>query len=107
MNYLKSWRRKGIKSYNEKLYKLDTVIEIAKNTGLLFIIGTSGATLLPRAIFDLIKKKNGIIINIDPNKNRFTNNLAQYKNGFILTTKSGKALTEIYKYVAENYKMGY
>jgi len=91
-------------SYNEKLYKLDTVIDISKKTKILFIIGTSGATLLPRAIFDLIKKSNGLIINIDPNKNRFTNDLEKYKNGFIIKEKSGNALTEFYEYIEKNHK---
>jgi len=58
--------------YNEKFYRVNTVQRIAKETGLLFVIGTSGATSLPSIILDLALSNSSIVIDINPNGNFLT-----------------------------------
>ena len=52
-------------SYNEKYYYFDTAYDIADNTDILFVVGTSGSTMLPINIVETVKilAKHIVIIN--------------------------------------------
>jgi len=89
-------------SYDEVFYKLDTSFEKADHTDVLFVIGTSGATTLPRALFEVVQSRKGLIINIDPNENAFSRQMEFYPNGYFISSSSGKSLPLFY---AEMEKM--
>ena len=80
--------------YNEKHYKLDSSLRVAKETGLLLIVGTSGATTLPRRIVESVLSKQGIIIDINPNENYFSELALKKKNGYWLKGNSSDVLPE-------------
>lgn len=82
--------------YNDKYYHLSKVLRIAKSTGLLLIIGTSGATNLPRKIMKNTIARQGIVINIDPNENEFTDILDRLKNGYSIQMTSSDILSQFY-----------
>ncbi len=88
--------------YNEYHYHLDTVLRIAKKTGLLFVIGTSGATNLPQRVVRNTLKRQGIVIDINPNENLFSKKLEKLKNGYIVKATSSDALTELRKIIAQS-----
>jgi len=81
--------------YDEKFYKLETTLRIAKHSGILFVTGTSGATNLPRRIVETTLSRNGIVIDINPNDNYFSDHLKSLKNGFRIKGGSSEILAEI------------
>ena len=81
--------------YNQKFYKLDSVLRIAKETSLLFLVGTSGATNLPKRIVDTILAKSSVVVDINPRENEFTHQLERAKNGYWIQGKSGEVLPMI------------
>jgi NAD-dependent deacetylase len=81
-------------TYNEKHFKLNSSLRTAKETGVLLIIGTSGATTLPQRIVESVLSKQGIIIDINPNENYFSKIAEKRKNGYVLTGKSSDILPE-------------
>ncbi len=88
--------------YNEHHYHLHKVLKIAKDTGLLFIIGTSGATNLPQKIVENTLKRQGAVIDINPNDNLFTKKIDQLKNGYRVQENSSATLTAIRKIIEKN-----
>ena len=62
---------------------------------MLFVVGTSGATNLPRAIVDKTLARQGVIIDINPHPNYFSEKLRTKKNGFWIPERSGKVLPEL------------
>ncbi len=80
--------------YNEKYFKLDSSMRTAKETGLLLIIGTSGATNLPQRIVESVLSRQGIIIDINLKENYFSEIANKKKNGYALTGKSSDILPE-------------
>ena len=82
-------------SYNEKYYKLDSVQRIAKETGLLFVIGTSGATTLPQIILNLAIGHSSVVVDINPKANRLTEQITNSHFGFWIQGKSGDVLPQI------------
>lgn len=81
--------------YNEKFYKLDTVQRIAKETGLLFVVGTSGSTNLPQILLNLAIGRSSAVIDINPHSNRFTEQIVNSDYGFWIKGKSGGILPKI------------
>eukprot|EP00929_Paragymnodinium_shiwhaense_P005591 TRINITY_DN10777_c0_g3_i1.p1 TRINITY_DN10777_c0_g3~~TRINITY_DN10777_c0_g3_i1.p1 ORF type:complete len:708 (+),score=131.17 TRINITY_DN10777_c0_g3_i1:75-2126(+) len=53
-------------SYNESLYKYNTVTDAVDNCDVLLIVGTMLTTGLPRRMLQMAKKKNATILRIDP-----------------------------------------
>ncbi len=81
--------------YNEYYYKLDTVLNISKQTSLLFIIGTSGATNLPRRITENVLRKGGMIVDVNIADGYFSHILEGKDNGVIVQEKSSDFLTTL------------
>lgn len=81
--------------YNEKYYKLDSSLRVAKETGLLIIVGTSGATNLPRRIVESALQRGSIVLDINLNLDYFGKMVNPMKNGFALTGPSSEILPEI------------
>jgi NAD-dependent deacetylase len=84
--------------YNEKYFKLDSCMRLAKETGLLLIVGTSGATTLPQRIVERVLSRQGIIIDINPNENYFSELLENKKSGYALKGKSSNILPEFVQF---------
>ena len=65
--------------YNERNFKLDTTLRIAKNTGLMLILGSSGATNLPNQLVRQTLKYGGFVIEVNLEDNKFTENFKDKK----------------------------
>lgn len=90
--------------YDERNYFLDTTQRIAKMTGLMIVVGTSGATTLPQVLVDRTLSRNGLVLDINPNPNQISDKVENKKSGHVLRANSSLALTLICDYLEENYK---
>jgi NAD-dependent deacetylase len=88
-------------AYDEKYFKLYSSLRTAKETGLLLIVGTSGATTLPHRIVEEVLINQGIIIDVNPNKNYFSKIAEGAVNGFALSGKSSAVLPEFVEFFAQ------
>lgn len=97
------WMRPNIlwfdERYDEKTNKIFSSLKIAKNSGILFIIGTSGATNLPIAIAETTLKYGGTIVDINTEDNHFTELIKNKKNKIIIRDTSTQALRTIKKII--------
>jgi len=98
------WMRPNIlwfdEYYDEKTNKKFSSLKIAKNSGVLFIVGTSGATNLPMAIAETTLKYGGTIVDINTEDNLFTELIKDKKNKIIIretSTNTLKMINEILK----------
>lgn len=80
--------------YNEHYYRLDSSLRVAKETGLLLIVGTSGATTLPKWIVENALGRGSIVIDINKKGNYFSEILSDKKNGYVLEGGSSEILPE-------------
>lgn len=99
-----SWMRPNIlwfdERYNEKTNKIFSSLKVAKNSGILFIVGTSGATNLPIAIAETTLKYGGTIVDINTEDNLFTELIKEKKNKIIIrgtSTETLKTIKEIFE----------
>lgn len=60
--------------YNERNFKVDTTLRIAKNTSLLMVLGSSGATNLPNSLVQQTLRYGGFVIDVNLEDNSFTEN---------------------------------
>lgn len=81
--------------YDEEYYKFETVLKISKNTGILFVLGTSGATTLPQKIVSNVLAIGGCVVEVNIEDNFFGYSLSRKKNGFSIREKSSDFLTEL------------
>lgn len=85
--------------YNEEHYKRDTVIKLCNKTGILFIIGTSGATNLPQTITDIVLSNNEMVVEVNIEKSYFSQLLETHNCGFGIEAKSSSFLSELKKII--------
>lgn len=99
------WMRPNIlwfdEYYDEKTNKKFSSLKVAKNSGVLFIIGTSGATNLPLAIAETSLKYGAYIVDINTEDNHFTELIKNKKNKLIIREKSTEVL-KVIKEIVEN-----
>ena len=81
--------------YDEKYYKKDSVLNLSKKTGLLFVIGTSGATNLPQLVAKNVLAKSGMVVEVNIESSYFSKLLKNKKNGIIIQSKSTPFLMEL------------
>jgi NAD-dependent deacetylase len=81
--------------YDERYFKRDSALRTAKKTGLLLIVGTSGATTLPQIVVQNTMARNGIVVDINKNPNYFSELAERSPNGFALRGSSSDILPEI------------
>lgn len=79
-------------SYNEHYYRLASTLEAARNTGLLIVAGTSGATNLPNQVVGEIYNHGGIIIDINIGANPFGALAESYRRGASIRQTCSTAL---------------
>jgi NAD-dependent deacetylase len=91
-----SWLRPNIlwfdEYYNEKTNKKFSSLKIAKNSGILFIVGTSGATNLPIEIARTTLKYGGYVVDMNIEDNHFTKLLKDKKRAIIVRKRSSEVL---------------
>jgi NAD-dependent deacetylase len=77
-------------------------MDIAENTDVLFIIGTSGATTLPHRIFKTALLNRAAIVVIDIASNIFSEVIEEeYEVGYVYREASGIVLEEIKQIIKE------
>ncbi len=79
--------------YNEEYYQFYSSLKAARETGLLVVVGTAGATNLPNQVAWEVLRSGGLIMDINIQENPFSE-LAQRSGGVFIKSPSSKALTE-------------
>jgi len=82
-------------TYNEAHYHFQSSLQAAENTDLLLTVGTSGSTNLPNQVAWLVYQNGGMIIDINPEKNPFSELAEKSKGGAYLRGSSARLLPEI------------
>lgn len=91
-------------SYNEKLYFFNSALKTAKNTGILFVIGTSGATTLPQMIAETVLQYGGFLVEINTEEDSyFYERFSRTKKYILIKEKASDTLIKI-KEIIEKYK---
>jgi NAD-dependent deacetylase len=81
--------------YDETYYKRDSALRVSKETGLLLIVGTSGATTLPQLVVKNALARQGMVIDINKNSNYFSELAERSANGVALRGSSSDILPEL------------
>ena len=82
-------------SYNEAYYRFESSLAAANRTDLLIIVGTSGATNLPNQVAWLVYQNGGTIIDINLERNPFTELAESSPEGAFIQGQSAVVLPEI------------
>ena len=82
-------------AYNEKYYRYHSSLEVAGQTELLLIIGTSGTTNLPNQVAWEVKNHNGIMIDINIEENPFAKMALTCNRGYFIKKQSSVVLPQI------------
>lgn len=80
-------------AYNEEYYHFYSSLKAARETGLLVVVGTAGATNLPNQVAWEVLWSGGLIMDINIMENPFSE-LAKRSGGVFIKSSSSKALTE-------------
>ncbi|MCU0439948.1 MAG: NAD-dependent deacetylase [Raineya sp.] len=101
-----NWLRPNIlwfdEYYDEKTHKKASSLKVAKNTGILFIIGTSGATTLPLRIAHTALQYGAYIVDLNIEDNYFTKLLENKKRAIIIRNEIKTALPIIKDLIEKN-----
>ena len=81
--------------YNEEYYSWDSVNRLARETEILFIIGTSGATNLPQLFTREVIRLGGMVVEVNTDESHFTPMLAENDDCFVFRTTGSKFLAEL------------
>lgn len=82
-------------SYDEHYFKFESAVAAAGQTDVLIVAGTSGATTLPNHVANLVFQKGGTIIDINIEKNPFTDMAICSNNGTFLNMSCSDGLAKI------------
>ena len=82
-------------SYDEHYFKFESAKAVAAKTDILIIAGTSGATNLPNHIANIVYNNNRTIIDINIEKNPFTELAINSVNGEYLNMTCSEGLAKI------------
>ncbi len=83
--------------YDERTHKKFSALKVAKNSGILFIVGTSGATNLPMEIARTTLRYGGYVVDLNIEDNHFTKLLENKKHAVIIRERS----TDVLKLIKE------
>jgi len=86
--------------YDERYFYYESSLRVARQTGVLITVGTSGATNLPNQVVWTVYSSGGTIIDININENPFSSIALKSKNGMFIRESSSKALPMILKAIA-------
>jgi NAD-dependent deacetylase len=79
-------------SYDETHYRFESSLAAAAKTDLLLIVGTSGATNLPNQVAWQVHHRGGVIVDVNIEKNPFTDLALKNNRGYFVQKSSGTAL---------------
>ncbi len=82
-------------TYNEHHYRLHSSISVARQTALLLVIGTSGATNLPSQVVAEAIRNGAYLIDINIDTNPFGQLAQQYPKGLAIRHPSAAALERV------------
>jgi NAD-dependent deacetylase len=82
-------------TYDEHYFKFESAMAVAAKTDILIIAGTSGATTLPNHIANIVYHNDGTIIDINIEKNLFTEMAINSVNGEYLNMTCSEGLAKI------------
>jgi NAD-dependent deacetylase len=82
-------------SYNEHHYHFHSSLNAARNTALLIVVGTAGATNLPNQVAREVYLNDGAIIDVNIETNPFAQLAEKSRNGFFIKEPSASALPAI------------
>ncbi|MFQ5576832.1 MAG: RNA polymerase subunit sigma, partial [Anaerolineae bacterium] len=80
--------------YDEEFYKFHSSLQVADETDLLIIVGTSGATNLPNQVVRRVAQRGGVLIDVNVAENPFSK-LALATGGYFLQQPAGVALPQL------------
>jgi len=80
--------------YDEEHFRFNSSIEAASKADILISVGTSGATNLPLQVGMTVARRKGLIIDVNPVRNSFTE-IAERSGGYFLQGPAGEILPEI------------
>ncbi|MEL6558999.1 MAG: NAD-dependent deacetylase [Bacteroidota bacterium] len=83
--------------YNEKFFRKETVLRISKQTGILFVLGTSGETTLPQIIAKNVLARNGMVVEVNIADSYFSKLMDNKANGLVIRTESSPFLIDLKK----------
>ncbi|WP_024771854.1 SIR2 family NAD-dependent protein deacylase [Aquimarina macrocephali] len=105
-----NWLRPNIlwfdEYYDEKTNKKFSALKVAKNSGILFIVGTSGATNLPLEIARTTLKYGGYVVDMNIEDNHFTNLLKGKKRALVVRKRSNDILPVIKEQIEKSIEQG-
>ena len=91
-------------SYNEVYYRFQSSLTVASQTDLLLTVGTSGATNLPNQVAWLVHQNQGTIIDINIERNPFSELAERSRGGAFIQGASSAVLPEIVEILLEEQK---
>lgn len=87
--------------YNEHFYRYQSSLNVAAETKLLIVVGTSGATNLPNQIAWEVQNNGGIIVDINLAENPFAYLALKSRRGFCIQEPSCDALPRILEAISK------
>lgn len=97
--YCNDWLRPHVlwfdEYYNEEYFRFDSSMQTAAKTNLLIIVGTSGATTLPRHVANLALQNQACIIDINPQDNPFREIARNSSAGMVFKSEASQVLTQL------------
>lgn len=87
--------------YDETHYRFESSLNAAVKTDLLLIVGTSGATNLPNQVARQVFQRGGVIVDVNIEKNPFTDLALRSGKGFFIQEPSGTALPALVEVLRE------
>ena len=82
-------------TYNEVHYRFHSALEAAATTGVLIVVGTSGATNLPNQVAQLAKSSGALVIDVNIGTNVFTRLALAEPAGFFIQQPAATALPDL------------
>ncbi len=80
--------------YNEEHFRFESSVRAAAAADLLLTVGTSGATNLPMQVGMIVARSGGVIVDVNPDPNPFSE-IAEQSGGFFCQGPAGQVLPEI------------
>jgi NAD-dependent deacetylase len=94
-------------SYDERFYRFESSMRVAAQTALLMVVGTAGATNLPNRVAAEVLKRGKVIIDINVQRNVFSQVALQSNGGVFWQADSAQALpviTALMRSVKDDHK---
>ncbi len=100
-----AWARPHVlwfdEAYNEVHFRFHSSLSVAAATGVLIVVGTSGATHLPNQVVWVVKSRGGLIVDVNIEADRFSR-LALSTGGFFIRGPAAEILPALAQAVARH-----